>query len=90
MKKIKLDLDKLAVESFNIDAADGHGGTVEGRVTTYTEAPNLSCPETACYSYPAFSCVSQCPHACGGEEDWTDVPRKCYIETSLYTCGDPC
>ncbi|HEX9939151.1 MAG TPA: hypothetical protein VGB15_18555 [Longimicrobium sp.] len=88
MKKIKLDLDELGVESFNIGAADGDGGTVEGRVTTYTEAPNLSCPRTGCYSYPAFSCPSQCPARCDGEY-WTEDPNDCYVNTSLETC-DPC
>ena len=88
MKKIKLDLDELAVESFNIPAADGQDGTVEGRVTTYTEAPNRSCPQGACYSYPAFSCPSQCPARCGGE-DWTEDPEDCYVDTSLVTCA-PC
>src|SRR3712207_3077090 len=35
MKKIRLDLDELAVDSFDIDAAEAHGGTVEGQVTTW-------------------------------------------------------
>lgn len=88
MRKLKLDPDELAVQSFDtVHAADGHGGTVEAREST-VPVTSVSCdPITACYSYPALSCMTQCAEGC--TPDWTENPEECYLPTTLETC-EPC
>ena len=46
MRKLTLDLDELAVESFAADAAPAEGGTVHGQEFAPTNAH--SCLRTAC------------------------------------------
>lgn len=84
MRKLKLDPDQLTVQSFDtVDAAVGQGGTVKAEESV----THMSCPETVCFSYPAISCLTQCPQTC--TPDWTEDPEACYLPTTLETC-EPC
>ncbi|HSU16489.1 hypothetical protein [Longimicrobium sp.] len=51
MRKLKLDLDALDVTSFDVRAAGGKAGTVEGYATTYTKYPCRSI-DSGCISDP--------------------------------------
>lgn len=54
MKKIKLDLDRIRVNSFEVADAKGGEGTVRGH--TYTYESGIECEPTgiqySCYSCP--------------------------------------
>ncbi|HVG45142.1 MAG TPA: hypothetical protein VM890_10445 [Longimicrobium sp.] len=60
MKKLRLKLDELAVEAFEVDAAAEEGGTVEGQnlpcthpqVCPYTR--NWYCTGCTCTQYPQY------------------------------------
>ena len=54
MKKLKLNLEQVKVDSFNLSEADGQGGTV--RAHTYTYQSGVECEtgrQDSCYSCPA-------------------------------------
>lgn len=68
MKKLKLDLDHLSVESFAADSAGKTGGTVRGHIS-------LHCDPTAPEScYYGMTCDGQ--QSCGCPEDSADT--LCY------------
>jgi hypothetical protein len=79
MRKLKLDLDQLTVDSFDTLSADGAGrGTIEAFQTT---AP----PCTLEY-YPTYAptCAATCA-SCNGTCDNT-----CGSTCGGYTCGGTC
>lgn len=77
MHKLKLDLDQLAVESFDTNPSDSaRRGTVQGFVPTPAATCFITCP--TCYNTCA-SCGGTCDNSCGG---------TCYC--SGYTCGGSC
>jgi hypothetical protein len=73
MRKMKLVLEQLAVESFQTSAAHGYG-TVLGRmpdvdIIPYADAnPNTypECPSPLCVDTPLASCDGSCRPGCGG------------------------
>lgn len=81
MKKLKLQVDTLAVESFQTgDEADRAPGTVHGRGEDCTWDETCLC-ETAYYycgtgPHTIFSC------------DYTET-RRCFQDTSYEQCGTP-
>lgn len=69
MRKKKLELDALTVDTFDTQAAPDGGGTVKGAELTVplcSQDGGYTCGENTCEppSCPAFSCVSQCPAKC--------------------------
>ena len=68
MRKLTLELESLAVESFETtEAADGRGTvaghqlTTRSRVTCY---PNFTCPECAYPDTDAWTCAGTCNNTC--------------------------
>jgi len=49
MRKMRLDLDALAVDSFSVSGHAGNGGTVKGNEDTYT----CTCPNW-------YTCLANC------------------------------
>jgi hypothetical protein len=74
MRKLKLDLDQITVDSFDPNPSEGvRRGTVQG----FGPTPVFTCPLTCdtCYNTCA-SCDGTCENSCAG---------TCY-----YTCGGSC
>ena len=46
MKKLALDVDRLAVDTFEAGAADTGAGTVQAHATGHTCGHTLCCPDT--------------------------------------------
>lgn len=67
MRKIRLELDELAVESFATDAGGGARGTVEGQsdyTNPETVQPSMQTGHEGCPSCPVSgnaSCMGTCP-----------------------------
>lgn len=76
MKKIKLDLDALSVETFSVEAAPPARGTVAGQADT----EDVTCPGTcdfscgdrnsACVCWPVYPSDNSCYNAC--DTNWTE------------------
>lgn len=95
MKKLKLDLDQLAVESFAATDPEPPRGTVKG----YYTAPADGCvgseypPE--CYSNNVTYCAG-----CDYTAEWSNCHNTCYAQTCfscagtcgscIRTCGETC
>jgi hypothetical protein len=74
MRKIVLNAEALAVESFETEAVAEAPGTVEGHEIQWTAEMNgYTCQAMTCDppSCPAFSCISQCDRNCFGTWDCT-------------------
>ena len=77
MRKMKLEVEELAVESFETAAAHGRGGTVFGRMPI-VNPPNEpaaggdygaantypECPSPLCMDTPLASCDGSCQSGC--------------------------
>jgi hypothetical protein len=69
MKKLRLELDELAVESFDTAATDALGGTVHGQATEPASCSfcRATCIETGCdtcdnsVDYCTCNCTVDCP-----------------------------
>lgn len=90
MKKLRLNADDLAVDSFDLPESDLPGGTVHGRESggDFT----CGCVETeGCTRNPyAWECVSyaaQCPLS--ENNGWTCGGSGC-TQIYDYTCGHDC
>ena len=92
MKKLKLDLEDLAVESFATTPEAGRdGGTVFGQqCTCYTQCTCPGCPTCAGYGTCDASCNGTCAASCNGTCGAT-CDGSCY-GTCDYACqtGDTC
>ncbi|HEX8905972.1 MAG TPA: hypothetical protein VF771_14075 [Longimicrobiaceae bacterium] len=81
MKKLTLNLDELAVDSFDTVPTAGRRGTVQARSgTTYAdESCNGTCDHT-CYPDSCASCDFTCGScaSCGG---------TCAVSCGAATCG---
>jgi hypothetical protein len=54
VKKLKLNLDQIAVFSFDVAGANGRGGTVEAKSYTYQSGDQCHTGlQDSCYSCPA-------------------------------------
>lgn len=62
MKKLRLDLEELAVESFDTDRADEQKGTVEAhaKYTVYCQTDELGCSGWDSCGYTWCSCEMTC------------------------------
>jgi hypothetical protein len=81
MRKVKLEVEQLAVESFDTSAAHGQG-TVFGRMPEVQNQPPASacdyafveaqtypeCPSPLCMDTPLASCDGSCKPGCVGAE----------------------
>ena len=85
MKKMKLNLDALGVESFDTSGADAKRGTVFGeQCTCYTNCTCPGCP--TCYA----SCNGTCGGTCGENTCAASCNGTCGAATCDYTCGGDC
>ena len=90
MKKLKLHLDDLQIDSFQTTAAEKPKGTVFGeQCTCYTQCTCPGCPtcDASCNGTCAASCYGSCAvscdFSCGGTCD-------ALCETFGYSCGGTC
>lgn len=91
MRKIKLSLDGLAVESFEtVAAGDARRGTVEGFAPTPGPGCLIPTPATCDYTcdnvVTDVSCMYTCDVSCGGSCDYT-CAATC-AGTCAVTCDD--
>jgi hypothetical protein len=84
MKKLKLDLEDLSVESFaTTPESRGEGGTVFGQqCTCYTQCTCPGCPtcDASCNGTCGGTCGGTCEASCNGTCDFT----------CDYSCGAGC
>ena len=76
MRKIVLDPDELAVESFDTVTGADERGTVDGQELQWTvQMHGYTCAAMTCNppSCPAFSCISQCAHGCIDSYQCTEI-----------------
>lgn len=98
MRKLRLELDELAVESFATQAAPREGpGTVRGHdLTTNRTDPVpidrktlesvVTCPVDVCRIETVYTCPTGCP-TCGATLcDWTCIGD----DTCVTLCGSTC
>jgi hypothetical protein len=91
MNKLRLDLDRLEVESFATDRGEGERGTVEAHVSLRCTGGGLTCDagntcadgdtcgaQASCY----ISCNGSCPAPCTNEFSY------CYNNT-CFNCSYP-
>lgn len=92
MKKLKLDLDQLTVDSFDTLSANSTGrGTVKALITeipcpiewnpTYAPTCAASCASCASCQY---SCDNTCGSSCYGS--CSTCPTNCEQESCVYVC----
>jgi hypothetical protein len=84
MRKVKLQLESLAVESFDTSPPEPEEGTVAAHqvwLTAGTCAVSCggSCFQTGCSCYN--TCIQTCPDTC-----WASCGGTCWE----YTCADTC
>ena len=78
MAKLKLNLDQLAVDSFNTEVPEKTSGTVFGeQCTCYTNCTCPGCP----------TCDNTCPNTCDASCNGSCVSCN---NTCDYTCGFAC
>ena len=83
MKKLKLNLDDLKVESFLTSSKTNGKGTIHGNVTgghedCHTEFGYPTCDE-------AWTCARTCEGTCEGNTCTPTCPNTC----EGYTCDNP-
>ena len=90
MAKMKLELDTLAVDSFDTTAAEKARGTVFGeQCTCYT---NCTCPgcytcdNTCANTCDDYTCLASCNGTCGDTCDCGGT----IVRTQWDTCGGTC
>jgi hypothetical protein len=91
MKKIKLSLDNLAVESFSTDEASTWSGTVAAHLDTVAECNTNSptvctcpnpCTSDGYATIDAVLCAQSLGTGCGSEQTFTCKPTG-------FCCGPP-
>jgi hypothetical protein len=96
MKKMKLNLEQLAVDSFDTSAAAEKRGTVFGEQCTCPT--NCTCPGCpTCYESCNGTCGDSCYGTCAGQHTCDGTCDSCYFTqcaNSCYGCptvsGAPC
>jgi hypothetical protein len=78
MRKLKLDLDELAVESFSTFASRNEEGTVHARSGESCDVCEPPCSGRN-------TCADSCDGVCGSYYCYTDEP-SCGQGSCLYTC----
>lgn len=91
MKKLRLQLDDLRIDSFDTTAPQKAKGTVFGeQCTCYTNCTCPGCP--TCYQSCNGSCDASCNGSCGATCDGTcgaTCEDTCY-NTCAVSCGATC
>lgn len=91
MKKLKLQVDDLAVESFVADAREARIGTVEGHDFTLhcggSDLCTVSCNGTCYGSCDGHTCNTIEYNSCGGGCNTQDILCTASAGTS---CNEPC
>lgn len=94
MRKLRLDLDAVTVESFSTDAAAAGKGTVDarqGRITFGCPAPTTpdTCANTCgCGGGTGYTCVS-CMVTCDGT-CWDPTCETCMVTCNQNTGPERC
>ena len=78
MRKVKLDLDAIQVESFEASGGGGTRGTVRGHLCPCCCCDPCCC--TCCDTCQA-TCPATCPYTCAG-----DTCISCPGDTCAWTC----
>jgi hypothetical protein len=87
MRKLKLELDNLSVESFDTTATQKKKGTVFGeQCTCWTYCAQQTCPGCpTCDNTCAYTCDdATCVYTC----DDNTCPYTCDDNTCVYTCNE--
>jgi hypothetical protein len=86
VKKIRLDIDALVVDTFRAGPDGGGRGTVHGQQPTYGESCTCyDCGDSGFY----YSCVdTNCPSGC--LIILCDTYEQCVEWSNVHTCGDTC
>ncbi len=87
MKKLRLELDELQVESFTIDRGEDERGTVEGHISARCSAGDRTCNggDTCVNGNTCggeVSCAGSCPDPCTNENSY------CF-NNSCFNCSYP-
>lgn len=85
MKKIKLDLDDLKVESFDTQPEEGEVFGYQCPTCPPNYTCDATCPSTCATCAGQNTCDSTCANTCGWTCPDTCPPRTCN-ETSGPTC----
>jgi hypothetical protein len=93
MRKLKLEIDSLQVESFEAHAAKEQRGTVRGLLTAYYELCNVddtwqvSCTcEPTCNAQTCYNCSAACGSAgCGTAHNCATDPAMCQLQSIPLT-----
>jgi hypothetical protein len=96
MKKMKLNLEQLAVDSFDTSAAAEKRGTVFGeQCTCHTNCTCPGCP--TCYESCNGTCGDSCNGTCAGQYTCDASCDSCYYTQCAQSCygcptvsGGPC
>lgn len=81
MKKVKLALDALLVESFEVEPAKSAKGTVHGH---WSDLP-YSCPAHSCGGYSCDSCIPCSEFDCTQADTCDETHPQC-----TFTCETAC
>jgi len=86
MKKLSLDLDQLAVESFDTATARAPRGTVRGN-----DISDTTCYQRLCECQSAFTCDTDCnQNTCGGDTCGDSCVNICAPSNAgEHTCVQP-
>jgi hypothetical protein len=89
-KKLTLELEDIAVDSFTTDSRMGRRGTVEARSggTYIDESCGGTCVFT-CYPASCASCAFTCDAGCGGTSGNTCGGATCNGTCDYATCPQP-
>lgn len=94
MRKLVLNLDSLAVQSFDTTpAGEGARGTVQGRgMGVHEPASHPDCPSPLCVDTPLASCDGSCGRQTYCYESCNGTCESCgyTCAASCGTCGDTC
>src|SRR5262249_17402624 len=94
MRKVRMNLDALQVESFDTSPADARTrrGTVHARGGTVEPYPDFpqggsypNCPSPLCVDTPLASCDGSCRYTCGASCNGT-----CNSCVTCNTCQESC
>ena len=89
MKKLKLHLEDLRIDSFQTSPPEKPKGTVFGeQCTCWTQCTCPGCPtcDASCNGTCGASCNGTCAASCGGTCDYT-CGNTCDYTCNANTCG---
>ena len=98
MRKLKLDLDALVVESFQVTAPSADDGTVQGRMIDNSPPTEFSCidcagaPSVGTCIGPTFCCPATWKATCAATCFYTECGPSCWtwLCNSCRSCPGTC